>query len=384
MDQLLASAPFRDQYRAALGLRPGQKLLVLTSTWKNRSLLGAHRADLETVRRSLAELPADEYRVLCAVHPNAWYAHGGHQIREWLAPFLRSGLVLPSPETDVWKAALVAADAFIGDHGSLSLYAAALGVPGLLGAFGEDAVAEGSPMDLLGGELPRVTRHEPLGDQLQRAVAAQTGPLRERIAEIGALVTSRPLRAAGLLRSLYYARMELDEPQHPAVTRPVALPLPLPAEHRQPAAAPVYADLRGDRLRRYPAELQGQVADHLPDPHLVASYGEPDPRWAHAADVVLAQPRDPGESWEDAVRRVFRDHPGCLLAVFPQGTTGCVAFTRDGQHRLTAQWQDGTAPWPYDTAVAASAVYSTLTSCATSLHISVVDGIPPAVLTISR
>ncbi|GHF44481.1 hypothetical protein [Streptomyces morookaense] len=385
MDQLLAGVPFRDEYRAALGVRPGQKLLVLTSTWKDQSLLGAHRADLEIIRRSLAELPADEYRVLHAVHPNAWFTHGGHQIREWFEPFLRAGLLLPSPETDIWKAALVAADAFIGDHGSLTLYAAALGVPGLLGAFDEDTVAEGSPMDLLGRELPRVTRHEPLGRQLQRAAAAQAGPQRERLAEIGALVTSRPLQAAGLLRSLYYERMKLDEPQHPAISRPVALPLPLPAERRQPGAAAVYADMQGGRLRRYPAELQGSLTHHLPDPYLVAAYGEPDPRWAHAADVILARSLHSGESWEDAARRVFRRHPGCELVAFPQEATGCLAFTRDRLQRLTAQWQDGAPSWPYDFSVAASALYSTLTSrSASSVRVSVVDGLPPAVLTISR
>ncbi|GHG69593.1 hypothetical protein [Streptomyces griseocarneus] len=356
MDRLRASLPFREEYRAALGLRPGQKLLVLTSTWGPYSLLGAN---MDLVRRALAELPSDEYRVLAAVHPNVWYGHGGWQLRAWLAPFLRSGLILPSPETDVWKAALVAADAFVGDHGSLTLYAAALGVPGLLGAFGEEVVAQGSPMDRLGAALERVAPDVPLERQLARAAAGRAGD--ERLDGIGALVTSRPMRSAELLRRLYYSRMELSEPEQPAVPRPVALPLPLPAERHEPVPPAAYADARttaGGRLelRRYPAGLQGALTGHLPDPHLVAAEGEPDPRWSRTADIVLARPPAPGETFREAAERVFRGHPGCWLAAFAgEGADGCVAFTRDGG-RTTARWA-GAAP-PHAVAVAASALYT--------------------------
>ncbi|QSY47536.1 hypothetical protein [Streptomyces griseocarneus] len=356
MDRLRASLPFREEYRAALGLRPGQKLLVLTSTWGPHSLLGAN---MDLVRRALAELPSDEYRVLAAVHPNVWYGHGGWQLRAWLAPFLRAGLILPSPDTDVWKAALVAADAFAGDHGSLTLYAAALGVPGLLGAFGEDVVAKDSPMDRLGAALARVAPDVPLERQLARAAAGRAGD--ERLDGIGALVTSRPMRSAELLRRLYYSRMELPEPEQPAVPRPVALPLPLPAERHGPVAPAAYADARstadgGLELRRYPAALQDAVTGHLPDPHLVTAEGEPDSRWSRTADVVLARPPARGETFREAAERVFREHPGCWLAAFAgEQANSCVAFTRDGG-RTTARWT-GAAP-PDPVAVAASALYA--------------------------
>ncbi|MFI9200279.1 hypothetical protein [Streptomyces sp. NPDC053048] len=356
MDRLRASLPFREEYRAALGLRPGQKLLVLTSTWGPHSLLGVNT---DVVRRALAELPRDEYRVLAAVHPNVWYAHGGWQVRSWLAPCLRAGLILPSPETDAWKAALVAADAFIGDHGSLALYAAALGVPGLLGAFGDEVVAAGSPMDRLGAALARLAPGEPVERQLRRAAAARPGD--ERLDGIGALVTSRPMRSAELLRRLYYSRMELPEPELPALPRPVALPLPLPVERCEPAPPPVYVDARDVdggtvTVRRYPAELQGTVVRHLPDPHLVAAEGEPDPRWARTADVVLARPPAAGETFREAAERVLRRHPGCGLVAFAGEAPGsCLAFGPGGE-RTAARWE-GAAPVD-GTAVAASVLYA--------------------------
>ncbi|MFI9238415.1 hypothetical protein [Streptomyces sp. NPDC053079] len=360
MDRLRASLPFRDEYRAAFGLRPGQRLIVLTSTWGPHSLLGAN---MDIVRRALAELPVDGYRVVAAVHPNVWFGHSGWQVRSWLAPFLRAGLLLPQPETDAWKAALVAADAFVGDHGSLTLYGSALGVPGLLGAFGEAVVAAGSPMERLGAALPRVSPYEPLEEQVRRAMAAQPGD--ERLAGIGALVTSRPMRSAALLRRLYYARMELTEPDRPAIPRPIALPLPLPAERYEPVPPAMYVTVAagGDgrvSVRRHPAEFQGSVTGHLPDPHLVAAEGEPDPRWARAADVIVARPPAPGESGREAAERLFRRYPGCRLAAFAggPGARDCVAFTREGA-RLRARWDgaEAGAGAGATTAVAASVLY---------------------------
>ncbi|MDT0450356.1 hypothetical protein [Streptomyces hesseae] len=374
MDDLRAGLPFRAEYRAALGLTPGRKLLALTSTWGPHSLLGAN---MDLVRRALAELPPDEYRVLAAVHPNVWYGHGGWQLRAWLAPYLRSGLLLPAPETDTWKAALVAADAFIGDHGSLTLYAAALGVPGLLGAFGDEVVAAGSPMARLGAALPRVAPDVPLGLQLRRAAAAQAGD--ERLAEIGDLVTSRPMQAAGLLRRLYYERMELDEPASPAVPRPVALPLSLPAERYGPVPPPMFVDVGVDGdvrsgtegamvLRRYLASLQGAVTGHLTDPHLVVAEGEPDGRWAGAADVVLARAPGARETYRAAAERVFAGHGGCWLVAFPDrdGAAGCVAVTRDGG-MLSGRWEEGAM----ELGVAASVLYAVAVGGAGSRAVSV-------------
>ncbi|MEV8532845.1 hypothetical protein [Streptomyces sp. NPDC051211] len=299
LDELAASRPFRTEYRAALGIRPNQKLLLVTSTWSERSLLGA---SFELMGRAVAELPYGEYRVVAAVHPNAWYAHGGWQIRTWLAACRRAGLLLPSPAEPTWKAAICAADAFIGDHGSLSLYAAAQGLPGLLAAFDERTVAPGSPMAWLGEQLPRVSPTTPLARQLADAI---------RLPDAAGRVSSRPGRALAVFRELCYRQLRLPPPESGCPPRPVPLPEP-PAAPRSPVGRALYVDavVAGARvvLRRYPAEVQGRVTAHLgAEPHLLADEAEPEPRWRDSAEILLARGSTPAE--------LFARHPGCELVV---------------------------------------------------------------------
>ncbi|MET9698975.1 hypothetical protein ABZY31_18885 [Streptomyces sp. NPDC006529] len=326
VDELRASLPFRREYRSALGIRPEQKLLLVTSTWGPHSLLGS---SFGLAERALAELPQDEYRVLAAIHPNAWYEHGGHQIRNWLGAALRAGLILPHPAGPTWKAALCAADAYVGDHGSLSLYAAALGLPGLLAAFDEDAVAPGSPMAWLGRTLPRVCGDRPLAPQLDRAV---------RLPDAAARVTSRPGESLGLLRGLCYEHLGLAEPAAPCPPRPVPLPV-LPPAARSPLRAARYVDARlkdtGSgalvTVRRYPAEVQGRIDAHLGEgAHLVADEAETDPRRRDLAEILLARGSTPAE--------LFARHPACALVV----TEDALLCLRDGR-RYAARGPDPAA-----------------------------------------
>ncbi|MDQ1304600.1 MAG: hypothetical protein QG671_427, partial [Actinomycetota bacterium] len=131
-DRLRASLDLRDQYRRTLGVHRGRRLIVASSTWGEESLWSRWQ-DLPT--RLLAELPSDEYLVAAILHPNVWAWHGPWQVRTWLADALDSGLLL-IPADQGWQRALVSADVVIGDHGSVTFYAAALGLPLLLGAFG--------------------------------------------------------------------------------------------------------------------------------------------------------------------------------------------------------------------------------------------------------
>ncbi|MER5729684.1 hypothetical protein ABT084_15320 [Streptomyces sp. NPDC002138] len=323
VDELRASAPFRPEYRAALGIRPEQKLLLITTTWGPDSLLGS---SFRLIERALAELPQDEFRVLAAVHPNAWYEHGGRQIHDWLRRALRAGLILPHPAGPTWKAALCAADAYVGDHGSLSLYAAALGLPGLLAAFDEDTVAPGSPMDWLGRHLPRVSEDHPLGHQLARAV---------RLPEAAGRVTSRPGEALSLLRTLCYEHLGLPEPAAPCPPRPAPLPAP-PAGAPSPLRPARYVDATVTgaapgalvTVRRYPAEVQGRLDAHLgEDAHVVADEAETDPRWRNLAEVLLARGSTPAE--------LFARHPACAVVA----TAGGLVVLRDGR-RYRAEGAD--------------------------------------------
>ncbi len=105
IDRLRASLPFRDHYRAALGLTPSQKLIVLSSTWGPSAQLGAHP---ELAVRLLRELPADEYRVALIVHPNIWYGHGPWQVRTWLRRAVEAGALLTPARGDSWRGIAIA------------------------------------------------------------------------------------------------------------------------------------------------------------------------------------------------------------------------------------------------------------------------------------
>ncbi|MER7044653.1 hypothetical protein ABT391_07030 [Streptomyces jumonjinensis] len=351
MDQLHASAPFRDAYREALGVRAGQRLVLLTSTWGGRSLLGGGPA---VVRRALAESPREEYRFIAAVHPNVWYGHGGWQLRSWLEPCVRAGLLLPPPATDAWKAAICAADAFVGDHGSLTLYAAAFGVPGLLAAFDTRSVAAGSPMERLGAALPRVSASRSLREQLAEAVERRTGDT--GAGAVAGLVTSYPGEALARFRRLCYTTLGLSEPEEPVFPRPVELPAGRRPAHGSPVGEPLLVDTEvsgadGSRVtvRRYPAALQNGSGSHVRDAHLVAEEGEPDARWAGVADVFLARRGVP--------ERLFARYPGCAVVAVPLAGESCAVHLRDGRV-FTATW--ARASWWAGPGVAASAVYAWL------------------------
>ncbi|MGN5379425.1 hypothetical protein ACQ4WX_25445 [Streptomyces lasalocidi] len=124
---------------------------MISSTWGRTSLLGSHP---DLFARVLGELPCDEYRVAAIVHPNVWAAHSTWQLGVLQAAALDAGLLL-MPPVHAWRAALVAADVVIGDHGSVTLYGASLGTPVLLAAFGADAVP-GTAIHALGAVAPRL------------------------------------------------------------------------------------------------------------------------------------------------------------------------------------------------------------------------------------
>ncbi|MEU6479877.1 hypothetical protein ABZ858_23915 [Streptomyces sp. NPDC047017] len=365
LDQLHAGLAFRDTYRQAFGLLPGQRLVVVSSTWGRGSVLGSPSADV--LRRTLAELPAEEFRVLAAVHPNAWYGHGSWQMHSWLAPLLDAGLVLPTPETETWKAALCAADFLIGDHGSLTMYGCALGIPCVIGAFQESVVAPGSPMRRLGELLPRLTSAQPLPDQLARARDDQSHD--PELTSLRRSVTSEPGRSAALLRRLFYSWLDLPEPAHPAATRPIPVPArPARPGHRLPQLPAMLVATTVDdsgqepivSVRRFPGALQRPHARHLGGAHLAADPDDPDPRWPRSADVLLLPrercPRPGAVKWSEFTARF----PGCGLLAWEEADEGCGVLLADGTW-LQARWIDR-PPWA-SFSVAASAVHAWTQRC---------------------
>src|SRR5260370_24832171 len=173
----------------------------------------------------MRELPADSYQVAAILHPNAWHWHSPRQVRAWHAENMRRGLLLIPPE-EGWRAVLAAADVIIGDHGSVTFYGAATGVPVLLAAFPSKHIAAGSPVAGLGRDAPRLHPAQPLHPQLDHAAAAW--PPR-RSTPIRAQITDAPGQSAQIIRAAIYQLMNLPEPAAAPPMHPVPAPQPVTA-----------------------------------------------------------------------------------------------------------------------------------------------------------
>ncbi|WP_156755571.1 hypothetical protein [Actinokineospora pegani] len=341
-DRMLASLDERDRYRAALGVGERDALVVVSSTWWQRSLFGSWP---ELLDQLLAELPVDRYRVAAVLHPHIWSAHGPAVVRSWLARCLRSGLLLVPPE-EGWSAALIAADVVVGDHGAVTTYAAALGRPVLLGTFPEDDVAEGTAVHVVGGVAPRLDRSRPLRGQVRDVLARRLADP----APVADLVTSVPGKAAQLLREVCYELLGLPVPELP-VPVPV-LPDPEASGPRGGLAVRVHGSVGPDgvlELTRHPADaLLGRSTPHprLPETHLVAAADHPLPELRSGADVVFRRSAD--LRWLDTAAD---KHPFAAFAAAVTSPTECVVQVRDGP-RLPCRTPSGVDPL-----VAASALY---------------------------
>ncbi|MFD8478870.1 hypothetical protein [Kitasatospora sp. NPDC059673] len=348
-DRILAARPRRDAFRRAFGVRPNQRLIVLNSTWNPTSLFGDGGAEdvLPLLLSRLPELPLDEYRVAVVLHPNVWHGHGPGQVRLWLDGARRAGATLIDPVAD-WRQALIAADAVIGDFGSVSYYAAALGTPVVLAAAGTSVLDDGSQVAEFVREAPKLDPHAPLAPQLADLLARGAVP-----AGPAELTSSRPGESAGLLRALFHRLLDLPEPPAPALLDL----LPLPAHQPPVVTAPVrvLAHPRADGtvgIRRFAGpryEPEGPGTAQL-----VVHEDTLDPGTLALADVILRHgspddPRlDPPLAWAE---RTLRRHRACTLAVQITGPTTCTA-----RHRSGAAVELTTTPDGLDPATAASAL----------------------------
>ncbi|MDX6740224.1 hypothetical protein [Actinocorallia sp. A-T 12471] len=307
-DRMLASLSRRLNYRHAFGLRPGQKLITIASTWREDSLFGI---DPLLASRLLAELPFDRYRVALVLHPNIWASHSAFQIRAWLAEALRAGLILLPPE-EGWRAAVIAADWVLSDHGSVGVYAAAVGRPVLLEQSGAAMIDPRSGIGMLFDAAPPLDPHSALEPQLRRAEEA-----RDRTHTIAsALVSSAPGRALHLIRERLYTMM--GEP--PPVTEPPAFAVENPEVDAAPPAS-LWTNVRQTarnefEVERRPAAIQGAgpgvliVADRELDHHLAA---KADVIWTTRDALPADEP-----TWSATV---FAHRPGLTLTLVKDGPT---------------------------------------------------------------
>ncbi|WP_242552573.1 hypothetical protein, partial [Streptomyces beijiangensis] len=355
-DRILAARTYRDRFRRALGVREGQRLIVLSSTWNPASLFGD--GGMQDVLAALlprltAELPADEYRVAAVLHPNTWHGHGPGQIRAWLDRARRGGLTLVDPLRS-WRQALIAADAVIGDHGAVTYYAAALATPVLLGAAPLDGLDPLSPVAALMHEAPHLDPYAPLHPQLERLLTAHVPPTAP-----ARLTTSSPGESAALLRRHFYGQIGIPEPEDPALLAPLPLPPYEPPYRTAPLR--VLTRLAG------PAEITvSRYADprHEPDgagdseceAHTAVHEDTLDPGRLALADVILRHgaPDDPRLGTPaDWAAEVLARHPHCALAAYVTGPDSCTVRTRAGD--LVHLTGSGTDP-----ATASSALHAWL------------------------
>lgn len=207
-DRLCASLPRRDTYRAALGLQADQELVVATTTWGPRGLFGRFP---EIVNDLPHALPRDRYRVAALLHPAIW-AHGDRQLRAWLARACAAGLLLVEPTED-WRGVLIAADHVIGDQGSVTTYAAAIGRPVHYVDTGA-ALTPGSAQEYVRAHAPVWRPGVPI-DRQAKPPLGLADAVRDRL-------TSCPGESHRLLRASMYRLLELTEP----ATAPVVEPVP--------------------------------------------------------------------------------------------------------------------------------------------------------------
>lgn len=327
-DRLQASLSDRRRYRTALGLRDDQKLVVVSSTWGSEALL-ARKPSLPS--DLLAELPSDEYAVAALLHANIWVGHGAWQVRLWLGRACEAGLRLMPCDDGSWRSVIVASDIVIGDHGSVTFYAAALGQPVALGAFGEAELVKETPIWKLGKLAPCVEPDHPMRGQLEK-VGFEFNP--SRYGQLAAGAFANQGKALGELREVVYRQLDLDPPSQPVSVDAVALPT---SQHQEPRAFVVLATLQdagGDArvsLERYPAALEPDHTQAKPGRHLLAFENEASRGLRESAATLILDARSCESEAQAGTRAigVLEEYPGCQVAAVVVERRRCVFALRD-------------------------------------------------------
>ncbi|MET9782847.1 translation initiation factor IF-2 [Nocardiopsis alba] len=319
-DRMLAAAGRRDRYREALDVG-GRRLVVVSSTWNRGSLLGTRR---DLIRDLLAELPYDEYRVALVAHPNVWQSRGRSQLELWLSEEIEAGLVL-IPPSEGWRAALTASDVVVGDVGSVTYYAAALGRPVLLAAFDTDDIDPGSPLLEFGAALPRLTSVG-VADQVDRV-------LRSPIAPVADLLIEHHGGSAARLRSVLYSLLSLPEPGRAAYYPPLPDLEPCPDDvtaWRVAAEITTVGPEAELHLRRHPSAAPGRApARAATRPLVVDAEDTVVPRWDAADAWSRRRARTERDAGAWAKERV-NAHPRARVAVASTGPRSALLVHRRG------------------------------------------------------
>ncbi|MEV7020956.1 hypothetical protein [Kitasatospora sp. NPDC093558] len=318
-DRMLRSERLRDGYRAALGAVDGRRLVVVNSTWSEHSLFG-RRPDLP--RRLVRQLPADEYAVAVVLHPNIWNRHDPEAL---LDDARRMGLHLVPPHQG-WQAALVAADCLIGDHGSVSVYGAALERPTLLVATGAAELDPRSPSHAFGQAAPALDPDGDLAAQLEQALQKQDPTALRPVTDLS---LAHRGRSAEVLRPLLYSFLDgLDEPDDEPLLPPYPKPVPRAGTPERPTAYDVTGASEGTEvsLRRYPID----PGDHTPRGFHALTDEHPGDALRYTAEVLArteTRAELPATRW---LADTAAELPGLAVAVAALGPARHLVRLRTG------------------------------------------------------
>ncbi|MEU6860921.1 hypothetical protein AB0B28_18850, partial [Glycomyces sp. NPDC046736] len=294
-ERLRLSARMGREYRRALGVGPRQRLVLVASTWLEHSLFAHHPGLPE---RLLAALPMDDYAVAFVPHPNILAVHGG--IESLFRRQLENGLIMVDPG-EGWRASLLAADLVISDHGSMGFYAAALGIPTALAAFGFDEMPPDSPLALFGSAAPRFDASGDLLGQVERLCEA--GPMEHACFE--AALAEPASGAAERLHAGLYRTLDLEAAAVPGPRQfPPVAPVPL---WRSTSSWWSEVGFDGDAAtcRRFPSDDGRPGRGHLFATALCLDVDARD----HAAIVVRHHAALPESEAHEEARRLLKEHP---------------------------------------------------------------------------
>ncbi|RLK59076.1 hypothetical protein CLV68_3558 [Actinokineospora cianjurensis] len=351
-DRMLANLGSRDLIRHRLGVTPGQKLVGISSTWGHDSTIGY---DPRLVNRVLAALPHDEYRVVLILHPNVWTLHSGFSVRGLLSAASEAGLITVMPTSD-WPAALIATDAFIGDHGSVSVYAAALGRPFLFAGRGDDELVKGSTtLDFVRAARPL----DPAVDLRDQIVDVMATYAASGVTEVARQAMGNSGESLRLLQARFYELMALDPPAQVPHPRRYA-PLEVERDERGVTSflSRMSLTIGPDcavtvSVERHPAALaeHHRPVDDDRAPVLVVDEHESNRDLRNTAEVrVRSDDNDADTVWA-WIAGTVRDSQ-CFLAAGVHGSRLLVGT------RLGGRWEvRRTAGAPVDSAAVAAAVY---------------------------
>ncbi|WP_239092091.1 hypothetical protein [Streptomyces sp. SID14478] len=329
----LESMDQRDHYRARLGATDGRRLVVIHSTWSEHSLLGRHPdlpLDLVTA------LPVDEFAVAAVLHPNVW---ARHPVSERLATAMDAGLMVIPPE-EGWRAAIVASDWVIGDHGSTSFYSAAAERLVLLAATGLAELDPASPTAAFARTAPRIDPHSDLHEQLIKAELTHDPDLLKPIldGQLADIEKSGELTQTRMYSFL--AKYGVRPPDAPPGPDPVPAPAPVRMSH--PSTYDVTGTVQADgsvSLRRWPVvsslpeEARGFYAVTDKERHIL---------WSQAAEVfarTVAHAEVPAVDW---CHRKARDLLGVNVLVARLDDASCLIRLGTGGLLLEAHAE---RPW---------------------------------------